>query len=33
MTSGVKIIRRAAIKKLGSGNLPKHHLKLKRIKV
>lgn len=33
MTAGVKIIRREAIKKLGSGKLPKHHLKVKRLKV
>jgi len=33
ITSGLKIIRREAIRKLGTGKLPKHHLKVKRIKV
>jgi hypothetical protein len=31
--SGLKIIRRSAIRQLGTGKLPKHHLHVKRIKV
>jgi cellulose synthase/poly-beta-1,6-N-acetylglucosamine synthase-like glycosyltransferase len=31
--SGLKIIRRAAIRQLGNGDLPRHHLQVKRIKV
>ncbi len=31
--SGLKIIRRSALRQLGNGKLPRHHLQVKRIKV
>lgn len=33
VSSGLKIIRRSALRQLGTGKLPRHHLQVKRIKV